>query len=315
MIILASASPRRKEILSELGVDFRVVVADTDESSDISDPVELTRELARRKGLAVYEKLLQSGEYDAESAIIISADTVVCRDGEILGKPRDRADAVAMLTSLSGRSHTVVSGVAVTVRGVTRTDASVTTVRVQEIPREEIERYVDSGEPMDKAGAYGIQGKGCVLVDIGGKNKDNGIVLAAHADTLGAMVSEIKGNGNLKVTPIGGMNANNAEAENCRIVTRFDGVYEGTFQLNNASIHVNGEYDDTKRKYDDMEVVLDEVVSSKEDTEKLGIMAGDIVCFDPRTTVTEKGYIKSRFLDDKLSVGILLLPDSKSLST
>lgn len=165
MIILASASPRRKEILSELGVDFRVVVADTDESSDISDPVELTRELARRKGLAVYEKLLQSGEYDAESAIIISADTVVCRDGEILGKPRDRADAVAMLTSLSGRSHTVVSGVAVTVRGVTRTDASVTTVRVQEIPREEIERYVDSGEPMDKAGAYGIQGKFSAFVE------------------------------------------------------------------------------------------------------------------------------------------------------
>ena len=165
MIILASASPRRKEILSELGVDFRVVVADTDESSDISDPVELTRELARRKGLAVYEKLLQSGEYDAESAIIISADTVVCRDGEILGKPRDRADAVAMLTSLSGRSHTVVSAVAVTVRGVTRTDASVTTVRVQEIPREEIERYVDSGEPMDKAGAYGIQGKFSAFVE------------------------------------------------------------------------------------------------------------------------------------------------------
>ena len=165
MIILASASPRRKEILSELDVDFRVVVADTDESSDISDPVELTRELARRKGLAVYEKLLQSGEYDAESAIIISADTVVCRDGEILGKPRDRADAVAMLTSLSGRSHTVVSGVAVTVRGVTRTDASVTTVRVQEIPREEIERYVDSGEPMDKAGAYGIQGRFSVFVE------------------------------------------------------------------------------------------------------------------------------------------------------
>ena len=165
MIMLASASPRRKEILSELGVDFRVVVADTDESSDISDPVELTRELARRKGLAVYEKLLQSGEYDAESAIIISADTVVCRDGEILGKPRDRADAVAMLTSLSGRSHTVVSGVAVTVRGVTRTDASVTTVRVQEIPREEIERYVDSGEPMDKAGAYGIQGRFSAFVE------------------------------------------------------------------------------------------------------------------------------------------------------
>ena len=148
--------------------------------------------------------------------------------------------------------------------------------------------------------------KGCVLVDIGGKNKDNGIVLAAHTDTLGAIVSEIKGNGNLRVSPLGGMNPNNAEAENCRIITRFDGIYEGTFQLNNASIHVNGNYNDTKRKYDDMEVVLDEVVHSKEDTEKLGIMVGDIVCFDPRTTVTSKGYIKSRFLDDKLSVGILL---------
>ncbi len=148
--------------------------------------------------------------------------------------------------------------------------------------------------------------KGGVLVEIGGKNKDNGIVLAAHADTLGGMVSEIKGNGNLKITPIGGMNANNAEAENCRIITRFDGVYEGTFQLNNASVHVNGDYSDEKRKFSGMEVLLDEVVHSKADTEKLGIMVGDIVCFDPRTTVTEKGYIKSRFLDDKLSVGILL---------
>lgn len=148
--------------------------------------------------------------------------------------------------------------------------------------------------------------KGCVLADIGGKNIDNGIVLAAHADTLGAIVSEIKGNGNLKVSPLGGMNPNNAEAENCRIVTRFDGTYEGTFQLNNASVHVNADYSNAKRNYADMEVVLDEMVSSKEDTEKLGIMVGDIVCFAPRTTVTEKGYIKSRFLDDKLSVGILL---------
>ena len=148
--------------------------------------------------------------------------------------------------------------------------------------------------------------KGCVLVDIGGKNIDNGIVLAAHTDTLGAMVSEIKGNGNLKLSPLGGLNPNNAEAENCRIVTRFDGIYEGTFQLNNASVHVNADYSNIKRSYADMEVVLDEKVNSKEDTESLGIMVGDIVCFDPRTTITEKGYIKSRFLDDKLSVGILL---------
>lgn len=148
--------------------------------------------------------------------------------------------------------------------------------------------------------------KGGVLVELGGKKKDDGIVLAAHVDTLGAMVSEIKSNGNLKVSALGGMNPNNAETENCRIVTKFDGIYSGTFQLNNASIHVNGEYNDTKRKYEDMEVVLDEAVESKEDTEKLGIMVGDFVCFDPRTTITESGYIKSRFLDDKLSVGILL---------
>ena len=148
--------------------------------------------------------------------------------------------------------------------------------------------------------------KGGVLVDLGGKNKDDGVVLAAHIDTLGAIVCEIKSNGNLKVSPLGGMNPNNAEAENCRIVTRFNGIYQGTFQLNNASIHVNKDYNDTKRGYGEMEVVLDEKVSSKEDTEKLGIMVGDIVCFDPRTTITESGYIKSRFVDDKLSVGILL---------
>ncbi len=148
--------------------------------------------------------------------------------------------------------------------------------------------------------------KGGVLVDLGGKNKDDGVVLAAHIDTLGAIVCEIKSNGNLKVSPLGGMNPNNAEAENCRIVTRFNGIYQGTFQLNNASIHVNKDYNDTKRGYSEMEIVLDEKVSSKEDTEKLGIMVGDIVCFDPRTTITESGYIKSRFLDDKLSVGILL---------
>ena len=89
-------------------------------------------------------------------------------------------------------------------------------------------------------------------------------------------------------------------------MTRFDGTYEGTLQLSNASVHVNGEYNETRRKWKEMEVVLDEKVNSKEDTEKLGIMVGDIVCFDPRTTITDKGYIKSRFLDDKLSVGILL---------
>ena len=148
--------------------------------------------------------------------------------------------------------------------------------------------------------------KGGVLVEIGGEDEKDAILLEAHMDTLGAMVREIKGNGRLKLSPLGGMNPNNAEAENCRIITRFDGKYEGTFQLENASIHVNGEYNDTKRSYDNMEVVLDENVTTEEETRKLGIMEGDIVAFDPRTTITEKGYIKSRFLDDKLSVGILL---------
>ena len=148
--------------------------------------------------------------------------------------------------------------------------------------------------------------KGGVLVEIGGEDEKDAILLEAHMDTLGAMVREIKGNGRLKLSPLGGMNPNNAEAENCRIITRFDGKYEGTFQLENASIHVNGEYNDTKRSYDNMEVVLDENAISEEETRKLGIMEGDIVAFDPRTTITEKGYIKSRFLDDKLSVGILL---------
>lgn len=148
--------------------------------------------------------------------------------------------------------------------------------------------------------------KGGVLVELGGKSKKDGIFLEAHTDTLGGMVSSIKSNGRLVVTPLGGMNANNAETENVRIVTKFDGDYEGTFQLANASIHVNGEYNDIKRTFDTCEVVLDEDVKSKDDVEKLGISIGDIVCFEPCTRITKSGYIKSRFLDDKLSVGILL---------
>lgn len=148
--------------------------------------------------------------------------------------------------------------------------------------------------------------KGGILVDLGGENESDALLLEAHADTLGAMVAEIKGNGRLRVVPLGGMNANNAEAENVRVYTKESGVFEGTFQLCNASIHVNGDYADTKRSFDTGEVVLDEVVSTKEEAAKLGISVGDIVCFEPRTRITSKGYIKSRFLDDKLSVGILL---------
>ena len=151
-----------------------------------------------------------------------------------------------------------------------------------------------------------ITTKGGILVDLGGEDTDNGLMLAAHADTLGAMVAEVKGNGRLRLTPLGGMTPNNAEAENVRIYTRGGKVLEGTFQLCNASIHVNGDYNSAKRSYDTMEVVLDEDVKSAADTRNLGIEVGDIVCFDPRTRRTASGYLKSRFLDDKLSVGILL---------
>ena len=148
--------------------------------------------------------------------------------------------------------------------------------------------------------------KGGVLVDLGGAAADDGVLLEAHLDTLGAVVAEIKGNGRLRLSPIGGMNPNNAEAENCRVITRFNGSYEGTCQLVNASIHVNGDYSSTKRSWDTVEIVLDEDVTSREDAEKLGILNGDYVAFCPRTTITGSGYIKSRFLDDKLSVAILL---------
>ena len=151
-----------------------------------------------------------------------------------------------------------------------------------------------------------ITTKGGVLVDLGGEDANNGLMLAAHADTLGAMVATIKGNGRLKLTSLGGMNPNNAEAENVRVYTRSGKIIEGTCQLCNASVHVNGDYSSAKRSWDTMEIVLDEETASAADTRKLGIEVGDIVCFDPRTRRTASGYLKSRFLDDKLSVGILL---------
>lgn len=147
--------------------------------------------------------------------------------------------------------------------------------------------------------------KGSVLVDLGGNDAENALLLEVHLDTLGGMVTEIKSNGRLRLTNIGGLHGNSVETENCRIVTKFDGIYEGTFQVCNASAHVNDDLDGASRKFSDMEVVLDEIVSSAEEVKALGISVGDFVCFDPRTRVTETGYIKSRFLDDKLSVGIV----------
>lgn len=148
--------------------------------------------------------------------------------------------------------------------------------------------------------------KGGVLADLGGGDSEDALLLEAHADTLGGMVSEIKQNGRLKLTPLGGMNPNNGETENVTVITRDGRQYEGTLQLCNASIHVNGDYSKTERTWNTVEVVPDEDVKTGADTRALGIEVGDIVAFDPRTRRTASGYLKSRFLDDKLSVGIIL---------
>lgn len=146
--------------------------------------------------------------------------------------------------------------------------------------------------------------KNSVLVDIGGKG--NPIVLAAHVDTLGAMVRNIKSNGRLRLTKIGGYPENNIEAENCTIHTRFGKTYSATIQMENPAVHVNKELGKIERSDKNIEVVIDEKVSKKEDVEKLGISPGDFISFDPRTVVTDSGFIKSRHLDDKASAGILM---------
>lgn len=146
--------------------------------------------------------------------------------------------------------------------------------------------------------------KGSVLADLGGEGKK--IILAAHVDTLGAMVRAVKGNGALRLTKIGGYAESTIEAENCIIHTREGKKYSGVVLLQNASLHVNKNFAETKRDDSTLEVLLDENVKSAEDVKKLGIAAGDFISFDPRTRYTESGFLKSRHLDDKASAGILL---------
>ena len=148
--------------------------------------------------------------------------------------------------------------------------------------------------------------KGGVLVDFGGEKGQDGLILMAHTDTLGGMVAEVKANGRLRIVPLGGLSPQNIETENVRVYTRDGRVIEGTCQLINASTHVNGKFGSEPRSFDTLEIVLDEPVATAEETRGFGIETGDLVCFESRTRVTASGYIKSRFLDDKLSVGILL---------
>ena len=156
-VILASKSPRRREILTTLGVKFEIVSADADESCSIPSPEQMVRELALRKGRATKALLQARGEWD-EDTLIIASDTVVALEDAILGKPRDDAHAAEMLHALSGRDHRVVSGVALLYGENEVSDFDSTAVRFCEMRDEEIDWYVKSGEPRDKAGAYAVQG-------------------------------------------------------------------------------------------------------------------------------------------------------------
>lgn len=162
--VLASKSPRRREILQNLGISFEIVTADTDESSSITDPAALVEELSRRKGLAVRDLLLSEGR-DLSGTVIIASDTVVAIDGKILGKPKDAEDAARMLGLLSGREHEVISGIALIGANKQAISHDVTRVRFAPLTEENVAFYLRSGEPFDKAGAYAIQGLASMWIE------------------------------------------------------------------------------------------------------------------------------------------------------
>ena len=183
--ILASASPRRRELLSGMGIKFDVVVSDTDESavSKEQEPGLYVQELALIKAAASAKKVLNE-----KDALIIAADTIVTLDGEILGKPADEADAFDMLARLSGRTHDVYTGYCVmrVKDGYTFCSSVKTEVTFKDISGVKITRYIATGEPMDKAGAYGIQGYGAMLIEKINGDYFNvvGLPVSALADTL-----------------------------------------------------------------------------------------------------------------------------------
>ncbi|HOQ00177.1 MAG TPA: Maf family protein [Acetivibrio clariflavus] len=162
-IILASQSPRRSELLKQLGLTFQIRIANIDESNSMGlKASELVQYLAFEKAKAVAE----NSSLDRDS-IVIGADTVVVKDGAILGKPRDKQDAFNMLKGLSGSWHEVMTGIAVIDANSFKYDkcVEITRVKMKELKDETINAYINSGEPLDKAGAYGIQGLGAVLID------------------------------------------------------------------------------------------------------------------------------------------------------
>ena len=156
-IILASQSPRRRELLTLAGIEYKVIVSDCDETiKENISPENAVKTLSERKAMAVFE--------NNRDAVIIAADTVVAIEDKILGKPKDTEDAINMLKLLSGKKHQVSTGVCIISNDKKDTFAVTSQVEFYKLTQREIEEYVSTGEPMDKAGAYGIQGKGALLV-------------------------------------------------------------------------------------------------------------------------------------------------------
>jgi septum formation protein len=156
LVVLASASPRRRELLTLAGIRHEVRPANIDESYLAGEtPRQHAERLAREKASAI----------EVADAVIVGSDTIVVVDGDVLGKPRDRAHAAEMLRRLSGRSHTVMTGVAVRWQGRLVSELVEVGVTFRALSEDDIARYIDTDEPMDKAGAYGIQGYGATIVD------------------------------------------------------------------------------------------------------------------------------------------------------
>ena len=170
-IILGSASPRRRELLAQIGAEFEVRVSNKEEVYHSTVPEEIVKELALMKAENVAEELAEENPAGAvKSTVVIGADTIVVLDGKILGKPADEADAVRMLNSLQGRRHDVYTGVAILdydengEKHVYNYPVG-TAVHVNEMTEEEIRAYVETKDPLDKAGAYGIQGRFAAHID------------------------------------------------------------------------------------------------------------------------------------------------------
>ena len=158
-LILASGSPRRKEILEQVGMTFKVIPSQVEETITKEIPAEIVMELSRQKAMDVYQQL---GD---ESVIVLGADTVVAYDGKILGKPKDKQEAREMLAMLSGEKHFVYTGVTLVTNKEEKTFYEETMVEFYPLSEGEIEAYIASGESMDKAGAYGIQGKASAFIN------------------------------------------------------------------------------------------------------------------------------------------------------